>query len=509
MIDISKLDDNKKSILINNLWESSSDLWSIVESSFKKNYKYWTNNPEWLAEVPRKRSKARDNRTFLATESVISNLLGKPSKPSVIPANETDEAKQISEDLQDFFLEKYKTLGIKGKMRTGLRNLFLSRLIILKIFWNNETDDFDLKPVNPINIRFSKKATSMYDTEFAIEKIDKPIQEIIESFPEQEAAILKKTGFTKEQVILNNPTAEWWEAWLGGEVIYKLQGTILHTEKHPYWDWEGVKMTQNEKVKFGNLPLNEQRGEMRKIKKWQEIRDKLSVAGRKYENYLYNHFDKSIPPYIFGAVLAVEDKPIGDTSLIEQVIPLQEEIDKRKRQISDNCEMMNGQYKIDTRFVKISKADAQMAKSDPRGMWYGDGVRDGVTIETGKELPSFIKDDLNHSTIELDNIFGTQPTFRGERGAQETATGRAILREQSFQRLEDLVDLVDNIHLQLYNWIFQIMKVKYTESHYVKYLGAEKARRVIELTRDDLSEGIEIQIIPGQIMPDDKIFKAE
>ena len=52
-------------------------------------------------------------------------------------------------------------------------------------------------------------------------------------------------------------------------------------------------------------------------------------------------------------------------------------------------------------------------------------------------------------------------------------------------------------------------KVKYTEAHYTKPIGSENAREVIELTRDDLQEGMEIQIIPGQIILEDRIFKAE
>jgi hypothetical protein len=115
-----------------------------------------------------------------------------------------------------------------------------------------------------------------------------------------------------------------------------------------------------------------------------------------------------------------------------------------------------------------------------------------------------------HSEISLDGIFGTNSTFRGSsEGPKETATGRAILREENYKYLDEFIDLVDNLHRQLYSWEYQMMRVLYTEKHLIKPLGAAKSQRVIELSQDDLSEGMEIDIFPGQIMPDDRMYRAE
>ncbi len=506
-MDISKLDDSQKSNLIENRWKQSASLWEIVKNSFEKNKRVWENNPEWLENIAPKRSKCRDNRTFLAMESVIKTLTGRPSKPNVLSTETSPDGKEIANDLQSFFLTKYDLLGMKAKMRRGLRYLFLSRLIVMKVFWNNEIDDFDTAPVDTRHVRFSKKSTSMYDTEFAIELIpEKSVAELLIDFPDKKAEILKKLGLTEARVLIDNPTTEIKEAWIGDYVIWKMNDIILDTQEHPFWDFEGMPLTANEMGKFNKMGGALRRIEAARLKKISAARKNSS---KRYKSYLYNYFDKPLPPYVFGTVLNIANQPVGETSLIEQVIPLQEEIDKRKRQISDNAEMMNGVYKIDTNLTNISREDAQKAKSDPRGIWYGKGVRNGVTIETGKELPSFIKDDIIHSTYDLDNIFGTNNTFRGESGPQETATGRAILREEGYKYLDEFIDLVDSLHRQIYCWWFQMMKVRYTEKHYVKPIGEPKAKEVIELTQDDLNEGIEIKIIPGQIIPDDRMYRFD
>lgn len=509
--DITKLTDSKLSALIENRWKSSETLWKTVEAAYKSNKKIWENKPDWVDTVPRKKSKARDNRSFLATESVINTLTGRPSKPNVIPASDTNESAEIADDLQEFFLAKYRDLQIKSKMRRGLRYLKLARIICLKIFWNHEIDDFDVEVVDPKNIRLYKKATNCFNNQFAIEKIpDKPLIDLIAMFPDKEDVILREYGQTKEQILLDNPEVEYYEAWIGDYFCVKYGKLILQKGKHPFWDFDGVPMSANEMMKFKGAKTAKERSNVTKdASKYASARKGSNNAAERYQSYLYNYMDKPCPPYIFGTVLALENKPVGDTSLLEQVEPLQIEIDKRKRQISDNAQAANGRTMVDTSMVKMTKADAQAAKSDPNGLWYGDGVIRGVKFETGRDIPALVKEDMVHSTVELDNIFGTQPTFRGEGGKPETATGRAILREQSFQRLDELIDLVDNLHQQLYVWIAQIMKVRYTESHYVKPIGAAKARRVIELTRDSLEDGIEIQIIPGQIMPEDRLFRAE
>jgi hypothetical protein len=509
MVDVSKLRDDQLVRLLTNRWNEAEPLWSEIEKIYESNKRIWQNNPEWLSKVPDTRSKARDNRIFMSTETVISNLTGRPSKPNVIPANETREAGIIADDLQDFFLAKYRDLHLKKEVRKGLRYLFFSRLIVMKVFWNPATDDFDQKAVKPTMIRFNPNATK--EMEWAIEKVEEYATNLIERFPDKEESILAKTGGgTLEELFLRNPKIVYREGWFGDWVVYEYNGTILKTERHPYWDWGGVKMTEKEMKEIGKKPGKTKRVRMTKIKSFQDYRNKATETGeREYENYLYNHLDKPMPPYIFGTIFEEEDKPIGETSLIEQAASLQEAIDQRKRQFSDNAEMANGVWKIDTNLCSLSKADAQRAKANPRGIIYGAGVNAGVTRETGRDLPDFLQNDLVHSIAEIDNMFGTQPTSRGEQGTQETATGRAILREQSYQRLNELIDLVDSIHEQSYNWWFQMMKARYTENHFIKPIGATKARQVIDLTQDDLDEGIEIKIIPGQIMPEDRLFRGE
>lgn len=461
---ISALKDEQLIQLISNRWESGSTIWGVVENCYKKNKAMWENKPEGDDNIPKNKSNIKDNRIFLAVESVISALTGKPSKPNIVlGGGDPEEGKKISTDLHDYILEEYNQLKIKKKVRQAIRNTLFSRLFVIKVLWDNALDDFNVVNVLPTNVRFSKNATDIDSSEFGIEKVTKSVMEIIALFPDKEAKILEKLSMKKEDAIIQNPDMTYYEAWLdyGQYMAVKYEDIILKRQKNPYF--------------------KEEKG----------------------------YFPKPRAPYIFGSVLQSEDSPIGETSLIEQVTSLQEGINRRKQQFDNNADLMNGIVKIDTNVVTgVSKADAQKMKNE--GIWYGAGVSNGITRETGKELPSFLQNDLIHSISDLDNIFGTGNTMRGERGGQsETATGRGILREQSYTRLDEWIDLIDGVHLEIYKWMAHFIKTRYTEDHLVNFIGENKAARVIKMLRENIKDGLEVKIIPGQILPEDKTFKSE
>src|SRR3990167_6794676 len=92
-MDISVLESADKIKLIESRWKTSDILWSQLKKTYDKNKSLWQNRDEKnnnffdraINLISRKR-KEKDNRIFLAMESVLNNLTGRPSKPSVIPA---------------------------------------------------------------------------------------------------------------------------------------------------------------------------------------------------------------------------------------------------------------------------------------------------------------------------------------------------------------------------------------------------------------------------------------
>ena len=493
--------------LIDNRFKSSDTVWSVINKTYERNLNIYKNEPAWLENVSVKKSRVRANRIFRDMESVINGLIANPPKPNIIAGRDTDESKELAIQQEKYFVEKYSELNIKEEFRKGLRNLYFGRLMVIKPFWNAKKNDFDAKALDPRKVRISKSATNTEDSEFAIEEVTDNLMSVITRFPGKEDKILAKSGLDKAKALLENPEITYQEAWIQNYTVFKYAGMILEVIKNPYWDWDGILLSEEEDDVLNDEKSTkaQRRSTLEQAREQQD--ERVTQEGVSLNSYYFNHFDEVRKPYIVATILNNEDSPIGQTDFITQAAPLQENVDKRKRQIDENAEIVNGIIKVDESVM--SKANAQKLRFDTGGVIWGKGVANGVQRETGSPLPQFVFDDMQDSRNEIDNIMAATSAFRGEREGQETKAGRLALIEQSFLNLNELVQVVDYVSYELFNWFYQLAKIKYTEHHYAKTIGSENAVDILTLIQDDFEDGTEVRIIPGKTLPEDKQWKFE
>jgi len=529
---IDKLSDSELANLINNRWNSSQDIWKVVEDAYKQNtvmydmeYNDQSRVPEYIKSVANAQFKVRSNRIFPNVEAVINSLIANPPKPNIIPGRNTPEAVELAGLQEQYFINKYSDLNVKEIIRKGLRNLYFGRLIVLKPYWNAKTNDFDVIAVDPRKVRFAKYSTKEVESEFAIEEITDTLSAVLARFPKKSKEIIKKSGLSEAQIEITNPNITYKEAWIKDRLICLYDDLILSNVRNPYWDWDGLLVTPQEEELINSQSGQERRATLEGIRSMQEERQQpaMPMEGEQsisayrqtpnqteqgsFEAYRFNHFDVPRKPYIFATILNNENTPVGRTDFISQATPLQQGIDRRKRQMDDNAEMMNGLLKVDSEVM--SKEDAQKLRYQTTGIIWGKGVKDGVARETGQGLPNFIMADMEDSRKEIDNIMAASSAFRGEREGTETKAGRLALIQQSALRLNELVQVVDYVSQELFSWFYQLSKVNYTEAHYAKELGDDGAVKILELIQDDFETGTEIRVIPGRTLPEDQEFKYE
>jgi hypothetical protein len=518
---ISEFSDNQLCNLIDNRWKSSETVWDVVERTYNINLKIYQNEPEWLTTIPRKKSRVRANRIFVNMESVINSLIANVPKPLVLPGRETPEAKELARLQEKYFQIKYTERNVKEIMRKGLRNLYFGRLIILKPFWNAKLNDFDTRVIDPRKVRFLKTSTKEDDSEFAIEEITDTLSSVLKRFPSKSKDILEKVGMeSDEDVLVNNPEVKYLEAWCWDYVIFKMDNLILGKIRNPYWDWDGIKITVEEEALLSKAEGEERRNLLSGIKADQYNRQPAPAPENPemapLENmqeavtlnaYRFNHFDRPRKPYIFATIFNNESSPVGQTDMITQSAPLQQNIDETKRDITQNAKLVNGIIKVDS--TVMDKADAQRMRFEAEGIIWGKGAVAGVQRETGPALPAFVVENMQDSRREIDDIMAASSAFKGIREGQETRGGRLALIDQSFLRLNELVQTIDYVNYELFNWWYQLAKVRYTEHHYAKSLGKNAATELISLTQDDFLDGSEIRIIAGKTLPEDRQFKYE
>jgi hypothetical protein len=542
-IDITTLDDTQKHQLVSNRWESSKTVWETVDRVYKANTRIYENKADWLDSLPyqNKGKIVQANRIFTNMEAVINSLIAQQPGLNILPARDGEEAQDYARKLESFMQKKFLDLNTKEVARKGLRNLYFGRLIVIKAFWNPAIDDFDYRAVDPRKVRFGKYASKEQDSEFAIEEIDDNLCAVIERFPEKKTELMKKFGITTEaDLYVKNPDITYKESWIQNYVVFSHDTIILGCIKNPYWDWDGILVTEDEETelnkteKEGSLNVEQRRQKLQTIKLEQDSRKAAMQAATetpegedkgeaddgsedyeteevneppKYKAYYFNYFDEPRKPYIFATIFNNENSPIGRTDMITLSASLQQGIDKRKMDIGENCELANGIIKVDAEVM--GKADAQRIRFETRGVIWGKGVVNGVQRETGTALPQMVFDDMIDSRSEIDNIMAATSAFRGERQGQETKAGRLALIQQSFLRLNELVQVVDYVYYEMFSWAMQLAKTRYTEYHYAKWMGKEGAREMIEIIQDDFENGSEIKVIAGKTLPVDNEFKFE
>lgn len=521
-----EMKEQDKARLIDSRWESSSTVFELVKTTYDFNLKVYKNQGPWTdgQSAIKRKAKIRANRIFRDTESVINSLIANPPQPNFLPTRDTDEAKEQAELQQQYFQKRYKDLNVKEQFRKGLRNLYFSRLIVLKPYWNAKLNDFDVRSIDPRKIRVSPTSTKEDDSDFVIEEVTDNLISVIRRFPKKATELLKMSGFTSEaEAYIQNPQIEYKEAWIGSMVYFKYQNVILGEIKNPYWDWDGLLVTAEEESELKKLGGEQRRNKFSTIRQAQSKRKvptpiqteegmaEVAPEGAdanpltELHAYYFNHFDYPRKPYIFATAFNNENTPIGQTDLITQAAPLQEGIDRRKQDIDENASLVNGQIKVDSSVM--SKADAQKLRYEARGVIWGKGVTTGVTREMGTPLPQFVFEDMLDSRNEIDNIMAASSAFRGEREGAETKAGRLALIDQSYLALNEFVQVVDYCSYELFNWFYQLAKVRYTEHHTAKLVGKDKALKAFTLMQDDFEDGVEIKVLEGKTLPEDRQFK--
>lgn len=502
-----KFNDSELVNIINNRYTSSDSIWETIKKVYEKNVQYYDceindkeKMPEYLRRIPKKYHKTRSNRIFRNVESVINALIANPPKPNFIPNSNSPEAIEVATIHEKFFSKKYEDRNVKEQLRKALRNLYFGRLLVVKVFWNAKINDWDTLSLDPRKVRMAPNATKEEESDFVIEDVDDKLQNVITRFPNKGDELAKLFGFRSSEdpeIMIKNTTITYQECWLNDSVVFRYQNIILGKSKNYYWDWDGLKITQEEADNITTL-FGEQKSEA--IRNIQESEDNEA-------SYFFNHFDYPRKPYIFATALNNENTPIGRTDFISQAIPLQESLDRRKTQIDRNAEIANGIIKVDDKCM--TKAEAQAVAYETSGVIWGKDVSTGVVRETGQALPQYIFEDMQDSRNEIDNIMAASSAFRGEREGTETKAGRLALIQQSYLALNELIQVVDYVCAEMFNWFYHLGKLRYTEKHYAKYYGQDKALEVIELTRNDLQDGADIKVIPGKTLPEDAQFKFE
>jgi len=451
-------------------WENDSKPYSEELKKVQSiTEQYYLGNQTDKAAVPQYLSNIVQNRIFEAVETAVPIITSQPAQ-FVIMADENSEVAMVrKQKVQKVLNNFYQIRDLAALMEMCVRHLIMYRFGVAHVFWNEDIDDIDVEYIRPQQILIPKLGVVGRKLPYIIRKHDMIYQEIVDFFGEEKANKLlnEQTREDAEQTDKQTKTwmimevaTDWWTAW-------KCNDTILKKETNPYYDFEN---TEN------------------------------------------NHLEAPHKMYVFVTEFSLGKTPVGETSLVEQAIPIQDAINVLDRMILNNATRMgNGAWLVDS--TAMTKEEADQITNEPGLVVYGSGVANAnfVRRDSPPALPAYIFNMLSQMEKSFDDVFGLHSTTRGEREpGRETFRGRALLKQADIGRLDKVIRGADRAIGEIGNLVMQCMKMFYDEPRDIKILSSKDAEEVIEsFSADDIASGMKAFVTPGSTLPQDEISNAD
>lgn len=434
------------------LWEKESiDLKSVWE----ENLRYYKGIQTGVQNIRGKESKAVENRIWMATETMIPIVTARP--PDIVVWSEADDeqSQQDAENLQDILSWHLERVGFQEKAERWTRDLIVKRYGVFKIIWDKENDDVDLRVVDPRRIKIPKYGKSVDDLKFIIEYLEMSADQIEEFFGKDKLKDAQKITVGEEQKV-RKENYSICEVWTNKFVVWRSGGNILKQQANPYF---------KEK----------------------------------------NFFDKPRKPYVIKSLFETEESIVGDTDYIQQHISIQDNINKRKRQIENTTgKIANSILLIDSDVM--SEEEAANITNEEGLILYGKDAAKGdkIRFEQPGQLPQYVFQDLESSRSEFDNIWGVHSTTRGEREGRETLGGRKLLKQADLGRIDLLSRQLERALDEICEYWTQLIKLFYTSDKTFAILGDDGLRFIKNFAGSKVGK-VKLSVRTGSTLPKDEV----
>lgn len=474
--------DDKELANLAKEWEErwkTSEAFKDLERKRNENERYWLGDHFTPAQKQSGNRDLVDNLIFESVETALPAWTRQIPEP-VVGHDRTAEGQALAKKVTDRIVDIADTLRLRLKVRKATRHWSLYYLGALQYGWSEATNEIAIQVVRPHQLILDPDAVvdeCEYDGEYLGKYRTDTARNLIARFPE-------KTNYITDKVNKKLGTRlRYIEWWTNDYLFWTLEGETLGKAKNPHWnyDTQGEPTTQTSVNDYGEEITTETPGE--------------TIPG-------LNHFANPKMPFGFLSVFNLGTKPFDNTNFIEQVIPLQDIVNKRQRQIDKNADSQNGGAVVSgDAFTKEQGAKVGDALRKGQTVWVPKGdVNRVYKRDQGAQLPEFVYKSLQDYRQEIRNIFGT--TGLTSQGLQKTDTvrGKIMVKGADTDRATPTVDQLEELYDYTYNWLIQLMMVYYDSPRNVS-----RTQGTTTLINTEFTHPLTCSVKEGSIIPRDPL----
>ena len=453
-----------------------------------------------------------DNVIFEAEGTLKAVAISRVPDLLVKPGNDSDQSREIADNLTEIINSRMR----KRENRRVLGMAYSHRPIYfigcIKCVWDPEKGrdgDYYFEAIHPDNIDLDHTASRACEDQmdWVAHHYELSIKEILMRFPDKKKDLFdelqwdEETGEEEKNLASKIKISEIWFTWykkVQGEwqrqegVAWKYKRCVLKKMKNPYWDWEG------EQILF-NYNENEK----------QEVNEGMIrnafITGQQLdlrsEDIYYNYFTSPKKPFIFIGYRQMGKGPMDETTRVEQARYLQDNVNIRGKQITEMANLARGKNVFSEESGLTAEDIAKIDMNNPnQDILVAGNLSQVHTFIPGIQPTAALFEDQNINRERIFSKMSVNAALRGVRGDERTATQTQLFKESDFTRIDDEVeDTINAAAEEMADWAMQMMKLFYTEKHYVKVLG--QAGQVVFQTidRDMIEDGMEVEVSASSV----------
>jgi hypothetical protein len=417
-----------------------------------------------------------ENQIRGAVESIVAYCSARSPQSTVIPANDTPEAKKFASNLERAHEAHATEHDLRGLVEVAVRSWLLNQAAYLLLEYDpSYGDDGDIVPsIIPCDeLVVDKNAKYGQDPDFITIFEKQTVEDLIFNYPEKKQDILDHFGIKKRgksnmtQEVVTKKT--WFTYFVKGE---RKQGMCVY--------FEDLML-----IKTGDL-------------NW--------LHGKK------NFLRAPMKPIIPLNVLNDGKHWVDFSNPLEDAIKMQRLLNVRGRQISLNADGSNGTKIVNAKASGLTKEDAENWVPGPNKTIFLKRAKDGVPLNQmvdiiqGQDLKPFVAQDKNDMRVQLGYLMGVPiDQTDATAGDQDPTLGQALIKKNNMNARQDMiVRALDRFLYRYFNLLTQMMFVWYDDEHYFSYLDEDGSFERIVIKRYYFDDGMRVGVRGGSTIAFDK-----
>lgn len=521
-IDIEKDSDEILAQKVELRLSEGQTLYDAIKKEVEENEKVFFGELETLAgtDLAKYNSKTLLNRFFLTIRNLVGLDTDSLPKIQMIPSKDTKPSIKRAEKIRNAVDYGFIRVNFLDIITKALFDTRTKRDSFARWFWNYEKNDFDLELVQIEDITISPEATTIQDAEWLVYHPLKNRTWWKKHYPEQyeelefenvsQQARPLSAGNVKE-VSQRGSAARLYQYWENNLLIEKAYGKegkeiILKKSKNPYYEYRDPLLQLSSwasQARPEAFAIAQETG----LPMEQALPEVLDPMDMEEFEPIVNFLSESRKPFVQFPSMKLAGK-FYSANLIKQGRETLISYNRKKRQIEDNLRGCNTKLVIDK--DQFSEEEASAINDEPMQVLLANMQTNPNPVQM--VAPSFpqlsgLLADMRHDEEYIDDLFAHHEISRGSGDADTLGQDEINLQSDRVPVRMQSRAIEDAIKEIVEGWI-QLMKMFYTEKHWVKKLGGKEGVEMHELINRDIEQGIEPLVVPQSMIKVDKVARA-